>query len=111
MFRELGDHAWLAVALTRMSWVELEVRQTEKQVALAAEALVVLERVSEPWARAETLNYAGTSLALGGEPSRGRALLEEARTMYLAMGNDQRAGEVLNNLGWVAMWTANRPGP
>jgi predicted ATPase/class 3 adenylate cyclase len=103
VFRELGDDTWLALALTRLSWVEEDLGRTDQQVELALEALAVLERVTEAWARAETLNYAGTSLALGGEPSRGRGLLEEARAMYLAMGNGQRAGEVLNNLGWVAM--------
>ena len=41
----------------------LETGERTQQVELALEALAVLERVTEPWARAETLNYAGTALA------------------------------------------------
>jgi predicted ATPase len=102
-FRQLGDDAWLAVALARLSWVALDTGRTDELLAVTADALAVLEGVTEPWARAETLNYAGTALAQAGEAARGRALLEQSREMFVAMGNDQRAAEVLNNLGWVAM--------
>ena len=31
------------------------------------------------------------------------AMLEQAHAVYREMGNEQRVGEVLNNLGWVVM--------
>ena len=80
IFRELGDEPWLAISLTRLSWVAIETNRADEQVRLALEALAVLERVSEPWARAETLNYAGTALAVGGElESRARIARAIAR--------------------------------
>ena len=104
VFRELGDDTWLARALVRLSWVAVETDKNEEALELAGEALDVVERVTEPWARAEVLNYAGCTLAVGGgDRRRGRALLEQAHMVYREMGNEQRGGEVLNNLGWVAM--------
>jgi predicted ATPase/class 3 adenylate cyclase len=104
LFRETGDDARLAVALSQLSWVAMETDQPDEQSLLATEALVVLERVSEPWARGEVLNFAGTALANGQrQRSLGCDLLERSRATYLAMGNTQRAADPLNNLGWVAM--------
>jgi predicted ATPase len=104
VFRELGDDTWLAPALVRLSWVALETDKNEEALELAGEALDVVERVIEPWARAEVLNYAGCALVMGGgDRRRGRALLEQAHAEYREMGNEQRVGEVLNNLGWVVM--------
>ncbi len=102
-FRELDDHAWLAVALSRLSWVALDRASPDEARELAEDALGVLEHVTEPWARAETLNYTGVALGEVGQLASGRALLEQARVLFNATGNAQRAAEVLNNLGWLSM--------
>jgi predicted ATPase/class 3 adenylate cyclase len=101
--RETGDDPSLAVSLSRLSWIALDTGRTEDALRLAGEALAVLDRVTEPWAQAETLNYAGATIAECAEGSRGLQLLERSRSTYQAMGNDQRAGDVLNNLGWASM--------
>jgi predicted ATPase/class 3 adenylate cyclase len=101
--RGFGDPTWLALSLARLSWVAMETELPDEQFELASEALTLLDGITEPWARAETLNFVGTAIANGHERSRGVALLEQSRAAYLAMGNEQRAAEVLNNLGWAAM--------
>jgi non-specific serine/threonine protein kinase len=102
--RELHDPDGLVLALARLSWVVLEQGHLDESGALAAEGLVVIERVGERWVRAEALNYFGTAVA-ETDAARGCELLEEARALWTELGNVQRSADVLNNLGWTTILT------
>ena len=102
--RELGDAEGLTLALSRLSWVALEQGRLEESGSIAGEGLDLLANVTEPWVRAEALNYFGTAVA-ESNPERGCALLEQAHALWSDLGNVQRSADVLNNLGWVTILT------
>jgi predicted ATPase/class 3 adenylate cyclase len=103
-FHALGDEAWSLSSAIALGWIAAATGRADEALEIAREALISLKCVSEPWARGEALNYAGSTIAvIGGEMNLGRSLLEEAGAIYEATGNDQRAGGVFGNLGWLAM--------
>ena len=100
--RRAGDLETLILSLGKLSWAQQERGAEAEARALAEETLRLVDRVDDPWVRAEALNDVGSELANLGD-IRAEALLEEGLALRRALGDEQNVADSLLNLGWAAL--------
>jgi len=98
--RDVGDRRTLALALSRLAWVQVEHGlDPDGSWTLGEEGVRVARDLGDRWVLAEALNnVAGVSQ---GEPSI--LLLEESLELRRALADITGIADALNNLGWVAI--------
>ena len=101
LYRELGDTAGMARALTlvgAVAWLRGQYAAARVQIE---EAGALFQQAGDTWGRGRCLTELARIATAQGEYDRARALLEESLALYRALGDKQRIGWVLCLLGRV----------
>jgi predicted ATPase len=108
LYRELGDNAGAAGALTELGWIELERGRADRAERLCSEALDLAQAGADERVASRALMDLGAVCSARGDHIRSLELHEEALRIRRGLGDTLFVSDAIYNLGLAAFQSGDR---